>query len=103
MQLLGAGADIRAKNKDGLTAQEIAAEYDNKDVWNSVVEELGLNLDGTMMRKPLSEVCGRPGTYRLLSRWHLPLYRFYNPKRISLYILYIWYDSETKPTQLVQV
>ncbi|KAF8498213.1 ankyrin repeat-containing domain protein [Russula emetica] len=41
--------------KIGLTAQEIAAEYDNKDVWNSVVEELGLKPDGRRMRRPLSE------------------------------------------------
>jgi len=65
MQLLEAGADIRAKNKKGLMAQEIAAEYHNRDFWNSVVEELGLKPDGTRMRRPLSEVCSRTGTYCL--------------------------------------
>ena len=61
--LLEAGADIRAKNRDGHTALEIVAEYHEENVWTwkSVVEGLGFKPDGTRIRRPLSEVCGCPG------------------------------------------
>jgi ankyrin repeat protein len=60
-QLLEAGADIRAKTKDHRTAQDIAAEYHNEDIWKFVVEKLGFKHDGTRLRSPLIEVRGRPG------------------------------------------
>jgi palmitoyltransferase len=54
-QLLEAGADIRAKTKDHRTAQDIAAEYHNEDIWKFVVEKLGFKHDGTRLRSPLIE------------------------------------------------
>jgi palmitoyltransferase len=60
-QLLEAGADIRAKNKDGRTAREIAAEFRNQGTWDLVVEELGFKPDGTRVRRPFDEVRGCPG------------------------------------------
>ena len=59
-QLLEAGADTRVKNKDGRTAKELATEYRNKDIWKSVIDELGFKPDGTRVRRPLSEVRGHP-------------------------------------------
>ena len=60
-QLLEAGAGVRAMNRDHRNAQEMAYRYNNNAVWNVVVEELGFKADGTRVRRPLSEVCGRPG------------------------------------------
>jgi palmitoyltransferase len=58
--LLEAGADIRAKDKNRCTAEEIASEFRNRDKWNVVVEELGIKADGSRVRRPLSEVCRNP-------------------------------------------
>ena len=63
--LLEAGADIKAKNKDGRTAEEMATEDRNKDIWDSVLEELGFMPNGTRVRKPLSEVRGPPAPWFL--------------------------------------
>jgi palmitoyltransferase ZDHHC13/17 len=60
-QLLEAGADVRAMNKGYRKAQEMADRYNNRWTWNAAVEELGFKADGTRVRRPLSEVCGRPG------------------------------------------
>ena len=60
-QLLEAGVDVRAMNRDYRKAQEMADRYNNKAVWDAVVEELGFKVDGTRVRRPLSEVCSRPG------------------------------------------
>ena len=60
-QLLEAGVDVRAMNKGYRKAQEMADRYNNKAAWNAAVEELGFKADGTRVRRPLSEVCGRPG------------------------------------------
>jgi ankyrin repeat protein len=60
-QLLEAGADVRAVNKDHRKAQEMADRYNSRGAWNAAVEELGFKADGTRVRRPLSEVCGRPG------------------------------------------
>ena len=115
-RLLEAGADIRTKNRDRRTAQEVATEYGNRDVWNLVVEELGFKPDGTRMRRPLSEVRGRlvscqgpvalpwQGTdmpvaqcehHHFLNPEHLPWHRFYNCKRISLVYEYRPLTSRT--------
>ena len=59
-QLLEAGADIRAKDRDFRTAQEVSAQHGNGDNWRSIVERLGFRPDGTRVRRPLSEVRGRP-------------------------------------------
>jgi ankyrin repeat protein len=66
-QLLEAGVDIRAKNRDHHTAEEMADRYNNRSTWNRVVEKLGLKADGTRVRRPLSEVCGRVGPRSLES------------------------------------
>jgi len=58
--LLEAGADIRAKDKNLRTAEEIASEFRNRDTWNMVVEELGIKADGSRVRRPLSEVYRSP-------------------------------------------
>ena len=60
-QLLEAGADIRTMNKNNLKAEKMADRYNNRESWNAVVGELGFKADGTRVRRPLSEVCGRPG------------------------------------------
>lgn len=65
-QLLEAGANIRARNRDLRTAQEIAADYGHKDIWELVVDELGFKLDGTRVRRPLSEVRSRSEPYILV-------------------------------------
>jgi ankyrin repeat protein len=65
-QLLEAGANIRARNRDLRTAQEIAADYGHKDIWELVVDELGFKLDGTRVRRPLSEVRSRSKPYILV-------------------------------------
>jgi palmitoyltransferase len=70
--LLEAGADIRAKNKDSRIAEEMATDYRNNGVWDTVVEELGLIHDGTRVRRPLSEVRGCARALRdlvLVKRW----------------------------------
>jgi palmitoyltransferase ZDHHC13/17 len=59
-QLLEAGADVRAMNRDHRKAQEMADRYNNRVEWNAAVKEAGLKADGTRVRRPLSEVCGRP-------------------------------------------
>jgi ankyrin repeat protein len=64
LQLLEAGADIRAMNKDHRKAQDMAGRYNNSWQWYEAVNEMGFKADGTRVRRPLSEVCGRP---RLLS------------------------------------
>jgi hypothetical protein len=64
--LLEAGADIRAKDKNRRTAEEIASEFRNRDAWNVVVEELGIKADGSRVRRPLSEVC--PNRWFCLAR-----------------------------------
>jgi len=53
--LLEAGADIRMKNKDLRTAEELASEFRHSDVWNTVVGELGIKADGSRERGPLNE------------------------------------------------
>ena len=60
-QLLEAGANVRVMNRDYRKAQEMADKYNNRGTWKAAVEEVGLNADGTMVRRPLSEVCGHPG------------------------------------------
>ena len=55
--LLEAGADIRMKNKDLRTAEDMASEFRQSDVWNVVVGELGIKADGSRERGLLSEVC----------------------------------------------
>ena len=65
-QLLEAGADVRAMNIDNLKAEELADRYNNRESWNATVGELGFKADGTRVRRPLSEVCGRPGAS---SKW----------------------------------
>jgi ankyrin repeat protein len=55
--LLEAGADIRARNKDQHTAQELADMHRNRAEWDMVVKELGIKSDGMRIRRPLSEVC----------------------------------------------
>ena len=60
-QLLEAGADVRAMDRDNLKAEEMADKYNNREAWNAAVGELGFKADGTRVRRPLSEVCGRPG------------------------------------------
>ena len=56
-KLLEAGADIRAKNGNLRTAQEMASEFRNSKTWNAVVGELGFKADGSRVRRPLTEVC----------------------------------------------
>jgi palmitoyltransferase len=68
-QLLEAGADIRAKNKARRTAQEIAAQYHNEDIWNIVVEKLRFRPDGTRLCSPLSEVRGYSGALVPWESW----------------------------------
>jgi palmitoyltransferase len=55
-RLLEAGADIRAKDENDRTAEEMASEFRNRDTWDRVIEELGVNADGSRVRRPLSEV-----------------------------------------------
>jgi ankyrin repeat protein len=59
-QLLEAGADVRAMNRDHRKAQEMADRYNKRGAWDAAVEEVGFKADGTRVRRPLSEVCGRP-------------------------------------------
>ena len=66
-QLLEAGADIRAKNRDRHTAQEMADRCHNRRAWKRVVGEFGFKADGTRVRRPLNEVCGRVGSQCPLS------------------------------------
>jgi len=60
-QVLDAGTDVRAMNRDHLKAQEMADRYGNRWTWKSADEGLGFKADGTRVRRPLSEVCGHPG------------------------------------------
>jgi palmitoyltransferase ZDHHC13/17 len=60
-QLLEAGADVRAMNRDNRKAKEMADRYNNREAWKAAVQKLGFKADGTRVRRPLSEVCGRPG------------------------------------------
>ena len=60
-QLLEAGADVRAMNRGHWRAQAMADRYNNRGTWNAAVENLGFKADGTRVRRPLSEVCGRLG------------------------------------------
>ena len=106
-QLLEAGVDIRAMNRDHRKAQEMADRYNNSKAWDAVVQELGFKANGTRVRRPLSEVCGRPGLQVLVvgcqqrvedadmsvawceNHYHLNSHRrvlrhFYNCKHISL-------------------
>jgi palmitoyltransferase len=54
--LLEAGADVRAKDENLRTAEEMASEFGKRDIWDRVIEELGINTDGSRVCKPLSEV-----------------------------------------------
>jgi palmitoyltransferase len=56
-KLLEAGADIRAKNGNHGSAQDIASESGNSETWNAAVGELGFKADGSRVRRPLTEVC----------------------------------------------
>jgi palmitoyltransferase len=60
-RLLEVGADIRAMSRDRQIADEMAVRYDNIGAWYAAVKELGFKADGTRVRRPLSEVCCRPG------------------------------------------
>jgi ankyrin repeat protein len=66
-QLLESRVDIRALSRDRQTAEEMAAMYHNRGTWNAAVAWLGFKPDGTRVRRPLSEVCGRVGPQSLLS------------------------------------
>jgi hypothetical protein len=107
-QLLEAGADVRAMDRDHRKPQEMADRYNNRWAWNAAVEEVGSKADGTRVRRPLSEVCDRPGlvaaiapapaaslkdadmsvaqceNYHILHPQHHFLHHFYNRKRIPL-------------------
>jgi len=61
-KLLEADADIRAKNGNLRTAQEMAFEFRNSETWNVVLRELGFKADGSRVRRPLGEVCRHPGS-----------------------------------------
>ena len=72
-RLLEAGADVRTMNRDHLKAQDIAERYNKRGAWDAEVEELGIKADGTKGRRPLSEVCGRPGVSSKLNTQTLNL------------------------------
>jgi len=59
-QLLEAGADARAMNRDHRKAHEMAVRYNSIVEWYAAAKKEGVKADGTRVRRPLSEVCGRP-------------------------------------------
>jgi ankyrin repeat protein len=55
-QLLAAGAELWTRDRERRTAQDVADEFQNRDVWDGALVEMGLKDDGTEVRRPLSEV-----------------------------------------------
>ncbi|KAI9435754.1 ankyrin repeat-containing domain protein [Lactarius indigo] len=54
-QLFAAGAELRTRDRERRTAQDVADEFQNRDVWDEALAEMGLRDDGTKIRRPLSE------------------------------------------------
>jgi ankyrin repeat protein len=59
--LLKFGANPNLVDRNGLTALHWAASGGNRSCISQLLEEVGFKADGTRVRRPLSEVCGRPG------------------------------------------
>ena len=67
-QLFAAGAELRIRDRERRTARDVADGFQNRDSWDRALVEIGRMVDGTAVRRPLSEVCAR---FLSVWRWGL--------------------------------